>query len=211
MVMKKDLIVMLMTDTNWLPLLTLVGICLGMLGSLYLAYDLFGRSKVLCRLSWTLSSGFLFASVLLISWLVLVGPERFTTGSLPAEVWRLTILLSWGVFIVLFIDYSPPSIRPSPPYVNWLKLVYWVALIGFALVMLGATFAPQGFNIIAGVIFALPGIFVVGALNGFSSTIQWWVLQLPEWRVAGVGAVLIFCGFGLALVQPLCRLMGIAL
>jgi hypothetical protein len=51
----------------------------------------------------------------------------------------------------------------------------------------------------------------MGALNGFAPTIQWWVLHLPAWRVAGIGAVLIFCGFGLALVQPLCGLMGIAL
>jgi hypothetical protein len=205
------------TASDWqiLPLLTLIGSCLGMLGALYLAYDLFGRSKLLHKCTWVFSSGLLFAFILLSFFLLffgpsrLIGPARFTSGYLPTATWRL-IGISSGVGFVIQLAYFSP-VPVCSPMVDRLRLVLSLALNTLELLGLGIFLAPQGSSPIMMIILALPGIIGMGLVNGFSSAIQWWVLHLPEKRVAAIGALLICCAFALIAVQPLLGFLSISL
>lgn len=205
------------TASDWqiLPLLTLVGSCLGMLGALYLAYDLFGRSKPLHKCTWVFSSGFLYAFILLTFFFLffgpsrLIGPARFTSGYLPTATWRL-IGISSGVGFVIQLAYFSP-VPACSPIVDRLRLVLSLALNTLELLGLGIFLAPQGSSLIVMVILALPGIAGMGLVNGFSSAIQCWMLHLPEKRMASVGAILMCCAFALVAVQPLLGFLNIPL
>ena len=179
-----------------------------MLGALYLAYDLYGRQhKILHRCVWGFSSGFLYAAVLLVSCLFYLAPARLTSGYPFEQVWRLVAVFSGvGLFMQVFISSFPPE-SSSP--VSWPRLTFSIVWGGL-LVGAGATNAPQGSSpLLAALIFALPSIIVLGTLNGFAPAIQRWILHLPEKRVAVIGALLIFCAFALALVQPLLGFLGV--
>jgi hypothetical protein len=73
----------------------------------------------------------------------------------------------------------------------------------------GGKNADKGTSPVAVAIFALPGTLVYGTFNGFSTAIHWWVLHLPEKRVASIGALLICGAFVLMAVLPLLALLGI--
>ncbi|MEO7020731.1 MAG: hypothetical protein ABI234_11320 [Ktedonobacteraceae bacterium] len=201
------------TASNWqvLSLFTLTGFFLGMLGALYLAYDFFNRQpKILHRCVFVFSYGFLFTSVLVASCLFFIAHQRFATGYPLMLIWRLIATFGFVGFFMQFLTLSPFP-QTYPPIVDWLKLVYWVVLTSIGLVWLGTILLPQGSSLIEAVIFALPGILIMGLLNGFSPVIQWWIFHLPEKRVAAIGTLLIFCAFALAVVSPLLSLLGIPL
>ena len=194
---------------DWrLLLFILVGSCIGVLGSLYLAYDLFGRSEKLYRWVWVFSSGFLFASLLLASYIFFVGPDHLSAGYLSKEVWRFVALLSSIAFMMQAVSFSSvPLVRF--PGVDWSRLIFWMVLYCLGFVGTAVVMAPQGTSPITVAIFALPGTLIYGVLNGFSPAIHWWVLHLPEKRVAAIGALLICCAFVFMSVLPLLNLLGI--
>jgi hypothetical protein len=140
-----------------------------------------------------------------VSCLLLIATEP-PTGYWHQVIWRLVGFFSGLGFLMQFV-YSPPSTPVIPPTADWLRSVFSIAWSSLFLVSLGTLIAS---SLIIGVIFALPGVLVIGALNGFSPAIQWWVLHLPERRLAAIGVLLIFCAFALFLVQPLCGLMSIS-
>lgn len=202
---------MSIVSSNWQMLspFTLGGALLGVLGTLYLAYDFFGRpQKVLQRCVWVFSSGLLVTLVLMASYLFLFGSERLDTGYSSQEVWRTMLIVSPLGFLIQFAFFSLPP-QDRPPVIVWLKLAYSMAFSNI-LIGLGAVMAPQGSSPVEAVIFALPGTLVIGLLNGFSPTIQWWFLHLPEKRVMAIGALLILCAFALLLVQLLLGFLGLS-
>jgi hypothetical protein len=207
---------MITTASDWqvLPLLAVIESFLGMLGALYLAYDLFGRQQeILHRLVWVFTSGLLFAIILLVSCFFLIGPgrligpERFADGNLPLEIWRLIGIFSGVVLIMQFVYSSPVPSQPSR--IDGFRLILALVESSIGLLALGAVIAPQDSSPLMVVIFALPGVFAFGLINGFAPVIQWWMLHLPEMRMAAIGALLIFCGFAMAVVPPIFNLLGI--
>jgi len=202
------------TAMDWLgfPLLMLVAPCLGMLGALYIIYDLFDQQQqVLYRYVWSFSYGFLFASILLVSCLFLLSPERFVIGYPFEQVWRLLVVCSSVEFVMQVVTFSPSPTSPPDSRIDWPRLLFSMLRSGIALVAIGAIFAPQHYSLVGVALFALPGACILGAFNGFSPAIQRWVLRLPEKHIAAIGVLLIFCAFALALVQPLLSFLKVPL
>lgn len=196
------------SDLQLISLLTCIGFFLGMLGSLSLAYDFLDRkSKVLQKCIWVLSSGFVIGLILFASYLFFFGSERLVAGYSTSEIGRFAGVLGMFGFIFQFA-FPFPLPQARPPIFLWSNALWPVIFTGILLCSGGVGFSATH-NPVVAVIFALPSILVIGLLNGFSAAIQWWFLHLPEKRVAFIGAMLIFCAFALASVQPLLNLLGI--
>lgn len=211
------MVIMIIKASDWqvFPILLFGGICLGMIGALYLAYDLFERPKVLHRYVWGFSSGYLFAFVLLTSCFILIGPDhligpkRFTAGYLPTTIWRTVGIFSFIALMMQTCSFSLSPMRFSSRSIDWLRLAFSVIWSGVGLVAFGVVIAPHGYSLIEAAIFALPSVLVLGILNGFSPAIQWWALQLPEKRMAATGALFIFCVFALMLGAMLLVILSV--
>lgn len=194
-------------DWHLLDLLTSVGLLLGILGSLYLSYDLLERqSKTLREWIGSLSAGFIVASVPMTLYVLLLGPDLIVSGASSGEVWRV----AWSICFVAVIGqralFFPPS-TPSPPVFIWRHFGWSAALTGGLLVVPVVGFAEH--TIWKGVIVILSGVLMMGILSGFSESLQWRANHLPKNRLAVVGAILILCAFVLILVQPMVGLLEI--
>jgi len=192
---------------------TLVGIVVGMLGILYLAYDFIGRrSKILHRCTFVFSAGFLFAGIQLASYILMIAPRRLADGN-PSLIWYSALPFSiMGLLLFIIFSSAPPQNQPlGASSVNWLNAIGSIALSGVGLVGLGAVDAPPGSSPLVALVFAIPGVFTVGLLSGFSPAIQWWMLCLPKKYITAMGAVLILCAFTLIFIQPLFGFLGTGL
>ncbi|MEO7019844.1 MAG: hypothetical protein ABI234_06810 [Ktedonobacteraceae bacterium] len=196
------------SDLHVFPLFALLGVLLGILGFLYITYDLFGRqSEILHKLSFALSYSFIFVFIIFISSLFFIAPKYRIIGYLSPAIWGLIALYGSAVCILQFITLPPiPQIRPSG--VDWLRLILWGPLIGFGLVRLGVHIIYPDSSFLKLAMFALPGTLIIGLLSSFSSAIQWRISRLPEKHVAAIGALLILCAFALIFVPPLFGFLG---
>ena len=145
-----------------------------------------------------------------MSYLFLIAPRRLADGNPSLVQYAVFIFSVVGLMMLSVFSSALPQSRPSGVSgINWLNAIGSMALSSVGLVGLGAVAAPGSSPIVA-VLFASPGILAMGLLNGFSPAIQWWMIHLPEKRVAVVGSLLILCAFALIFVQPLLDFKGIS-
>lgn len=185
------------------PPLVLVGLFLGVLGMLYLMYSIIGcRWKTLHSYLFIFSTGWLAANVQLISYIFLIAPQRLADGEPSLNLFSACILGFIGLGVAIVGSSSFPQSQPSGfSYANWLKGIGSMGFSATLLIGLGLTGASPSSNPLVVVLFALPGILILGLCNGFSPKLQWWIFYLPKKYMVVVGALLISGAFALIAMQ----------
>lgn len=210
---KKGNTVISMTSIWQFPPFILIGLFLGILGILYLIYNMTHRwSPMLHRCVFIVSAGLLFAGVQSMSYLFLIAPQRLSEGNPSLVGYSVSVFSIIGLMMLSVFSSALPQRRPSGVSgIHWLNALGSMALSSVGLVGLGAVAGSPGSSPMMAVIFALPGILVMGLVNGFSPSLQWWLFHLPRKGIMVVGTLLILCGLVLITLPLLFKLLGISL
>lgn len=213
-------------DHHLLDGLTILGLLFGVLGSLYLAYDLLDRKYgILRRLTEALTLAMLtvpFASLIALDFATTATGDNQGLAPTSSRAWFLFVALAWtvGMLAGLVQGFWIPVPRSRPAKVFSARgcLNAWPIWVIGTLILGGIVYwglralgSPAADSASGQIIFLseavmLPLLMISG---GFSPFVRWWANRLPKNTLGVIGVFLILFGFLLAMAQPVASILDL--